>query len=104
MTFRAYYEEHYKPAHADPLCRAFHWIGLAVAIGVVIGVAISSGLSWWWMLAAPLPIYLFGMVGHLLTGTRPQCVKAPLWSIAAYFVMLHESIVLSADAWSRMQE
>ncbi len=75
----------YLRQHANPTCRALHFLGTGLAIAALaLGVLLSA----WWLVGAPLAGYLFAWVGHFVfEKNRPATFRYPLWSLAADFRM-----------------
>ena len=77
----------YLAAHRDPRTRAMHYLGLALALGLV---ALAIAWSAWWLLPAALVAgYGFAIPSHyLFEGNRPATFGGhPLYSFCGDFKM-----------------
>lgn len=75
----------YVREHSVPACRALHFIGSTLSLGVLAGAIFYS---LWLLLAAPIVGYGFAWVGHFfIEKNRPASFKYPLWSFIADWKM-----------------
>jgi hypothetical protein len=75
----------YVREHSLPACRALHFIGSTLALGLV-----AAGIFYnpWLLLAAVVAGYGFAWVGHFfIEKNKPASFKYPLWSFAADWKM-----------------
>jgi hypothetical protein len=76
---------YYVREHSVPACRALHFVGSTLVIGVVFAAIFYN--PWLW-LAAPVVGYGFAWTGHfLIEKNRPATFKYPLWSLIADWKM-----------------
>jgi hypothetical protein len=76
---------YYVREHSLPACRALHFIGSTLVIGVVVAAILYSP---WLLLAAPVIGYGFAWIGHfMIEKNRPATFKYPLWSFVADWKM-----------------
>ena len=78
---------YYLQEHAKPQTRIFHYIGLILAIGVLIFALVT--MNWWLLLAVPLSGYFFAWVSHaFIEKNKPATFTYPLWSLRGDYHML----------------
>ncbi|MEM6273320.1 MAG: DUF962 domain-containing protein [Bacteroidota bacterium] len=82
---------YYLTEHADPVCRALHFIGTS---GVFILPLIAIITQTWWLLAlVPVAGYGFAWIGHaLFERNKPATFTYPGWSLASDFIMYFDMI------------
>ncbi len=69
---------YYVREHSTPACRAMHFVGSTLAIGVLVAAAFYNP---WLLVAVPLIGYGFAWIGHFaIEKNRPATFKYPLWS------------------------
>lgn len=84
-TYKAFYP-FYLSQHLDPTCRALHYIGTSLVLGVLIYALVSQ--RWGLLVLLPLCGYFFAWVGHFgFEKNRPATFTYPLWSLMADFHM-----------------
>ena len=84
-TFREFYP-FYLSQHANPTCRALHFVGSWLVLAL-LAVGIASGNAWWFA-AIPLVGYGFAWVGHFFfEHNRPATFTYPLYSFIGDWVM-----------------
>lgn len=70
----------YLREHARPATRAWHFVGLGVAIALVIAAILTQ--VWWVVLGALVAGYGFAWVSHMtVEHNRPATFTYPLWSL-----------------------
>jgi hypothetical protein len=75
----------YVREHSLPACRALHFVGSSLSIGVIVAAIVYSP---WLPLAAPVVGYGFAWVGHFfIEKNKPASFKYPLWSFIADWKM-----------------
>ena len=75
----------YVREHSLPVCRALHFIGSTLAIGIIVAAIFYSP---WLLLAVPVVGYGFAWFGHFaIEKNRPASFKYPLWSFIADWKM-----------------
>lgn len=75
----------YVREHSLPACRALHFIGSTLVLGVI---AAAVAVNWWLLLAAPVVGYGFAWIGHFaIEKNKPASFKYPLWSFIADWKM-----------------
>jgi hypothetical protein len=75
----------YVREHSLPACRALHFIGSTLALGLL-----AAGIFYnpWLLLAAVVAGYGFAWIGHFfIEKNKPASFKYPLWSFAADWKM-----------------
>ena len=88
-TIKTYAEfwPHYLREHAQPATRAWHYVGTALAIGVLAAVILSG--NWMFLPLALVSGYFFAWVSHgLIEKNKPATFTYPLWSLISDFKML----------------
>ena len=84
-TFREFYP-FYLSQHANPICRALHFIGSWLVLAI-LAIGIVSGNAWWFAVM-PVAGYGFAWVGHFFfEHNRPATFKYPLYSFIGDWVM-----------------
>ena len=88
-TFEEFWP-YYVREHSHPMCRAFHFVGSTLVLGVLVA---SIWFGPWLLLAAPIVGYGFAWFSHFtIERNRPATFKYPLWSLIAdwkmWFLML----------------
>jgi hypothetical protein len=89
MTFKEFYVW-YQQQHSTAECKLLHALGALLAV-----IWASSAYAAHCHLAIPFAIpvaYLTAWIGHLYEGNQPASLRHPLYSAAAYFVMLRDII------------
>ncbi|MBT5158089.1 MAG: DUF962 domain-containing protein [Rhodobiaceae bacterium] len=77
---------YYLREHAHPVCRALHYIGTTLVLGIVLAAIYLGEPSYLWFM--PLVGYFFAWVGHFfIEKNRPATFTYPLWSLAGDFKM-----------------
>lgn len=80
---------YYLSEHRNPICRVLHYIGSAIALGIIL-YALTSGN----LVVLPLALisgYAFAWVGHFFfEHNRPATFQYPLWSFLGDWVMLKD--------------
>jgi hypothetical protein len=85
QSFEQFYP-FYLREHANPVCRALHYIGSSLVLLVLAYVLLSQQWRWLWTL--PLIGYGFAWLGHFgFEHNRPATFKYPFYSLAADWVM-----------------
>ena len=76
----------YLREHSRPLTRTLHYIGTTLVVAAAVFALVTGRL--WWLLAMPLPGYVFAWLAHFtVEKNRPATFTYPLWSLAADFRM-----------------
>ena len=76
----------YLQEHARPETRAFHYVGTALVIAIVVFAILTQ--RWLWLLAMPVAGYFFAWVSHVFVErNRPATFTHPLWSLISDFRM-----------------
>jgi hypothetical protein len=89
-TFAEFYPV-YLAAHTRPWTRRLHLAGTLAAVGVLV-TAVATG-TWWLALLAPVAGYGPAWASHLLVErNRPATFGQPLYSLAADFRMLADTL------------
>ena len=88
QTFAEFWP-YYLGEHRRPLCRALHFLGTSIYIGLTAFVIFTLPLSDWWMLLlAPIPAYALAWIGHyVIEKNRPATFSYPMWSLVSDFKM-----------------
>ncbi|WP_018690846.1 DUF962 domain-containing protein [Algicola sagamiensis] len=86
-SFRAFYP-YYLSQHADPTCRAFHYIGV-VLCWCCFGVALYMN-AWAYLLLMPVMGYGFAWLGHgLFEKNKPATFDYPIYSFFGDWLMFY---------------
>jgi hypothetical protein len=87
-SFAEFYP-YYLSEHRHPVCRALHYVGSLLGLGILV-YAIASGR--YLLLPAGLVCgYLFAWIGHFFfEHNRPATFQYPLWSFLGDWVMLKD--------------
>ncbi|AZQ09821.1 DUF962 domain-containing protein [Shewanella khirikhana] len=84
-SFREFYP-YYLSEHADPRCRALHYLGSSLVLATLGYLLISGNWGLWWML--PLIGYGFAWVGHFVfEKNRPATFRYPWYSFLGDWLM-----------------
>ncbi|MGQ4276049.1 Mpo1-like protein [Pseudidiomarina sp. E22-M8] len=95
-SFREFYP-YYLTEHANPKCRALHYIGSTLAVLIIIAALALQ--QWWWLLAVPVVGYGFAWAGHFFfEHNRPATFKHPWYSLLGDWVMYAEFLRRSLGA------
>ncbi|RUO58549.1 DUF962 domain-containing protein [Pseudidiomarina insulisalsae] len=90
QSFREFYP-HYLAEHADPRCRALHYIGSTLVLLIIAAAVVQQ--QWVWLLWVPVVGYGFAWVGHFFfEHNKPATFKHPWYSLLGDWVMY-------ADFW-----
>ncbi len=83
-SFDAFYP-YYLSEHADPRCRALHYIGTTFTFPILLA---GIFLNPWILLALPFVGYGFAWVAHFFVEkNRPATFTYPLWSLIGDYKM-----------------
>ncbi|MEM7237216.1 MAG: DUF962 domain-containing protein [Pseudomonadota bacterium] len=94
-SFAEFYP-YYLGEHANPVSRKLHYVGTALAIGLMLCALVTA--NWMLMIAVPLAGYFFAWVGHaFFERNRPATFTYPLWSLMGDFRMFFEAITGRLD-------
>ena len=89
-SFREFYPA-YLAEHSQPMTRRLHFVGLVLAIAVIVGVVVTRRA--WWLLAAPVVGYGLSWIGHFFfEKNRPATFKHPLYSLMGDLVMFKDML------------
>ncbi|MEM7728259.1 MAG: DUF962 domain-containing protein [Pseudomonadota bacterium] len=78
---------YYLREHARPATRAWHYLGTALAIAVLIAVIVTG--RWAYLPLAVVSGYFFAWLSHgLVERNKPATFTYPLWSLVSDFRML----------------
>ncbi|MEL6476570.1 MAG: DUF962 domain-containing protein [Pseudomonadota bacterium] len=100
-SFSEFYP-YYLSEHADPVSRRLHYLGTALALGL-LAVALLTG-DWILLLAVPVVGYLFAWIGHFFfERNKPATFTYPLWSLMGDLRMFFEAVTgrLDPEAFRR---
>jgi hypothetical protein len=76
----------YLREHAKPATRYWHFLGTALAIGLVVAALASQ--IWWLLIGAPVAGYAFAWISHMtIEHNRPATFTYPTWSLVSDFRM-----------------
>lgn len=76
----------YLQEHAKPATRYWHYVGSALALGVLIWALATQ--TWWLMLVVPVSGYFFAWVSHaFVERNTPATFTHPLWSLISDYRM-----------------
>lgn len=90
-TFSEFYP-FYLSQHANPTCRALHFVGSWLVLAL-LAIGIASGNAWWFA-AIPLAGYGFAWVGHFFfEHNRPATFTYPFFSFIGDWVMFYQILV-----------
>ena len=83
-SFAAFYP-YYLSEHADPKCRALHYIGTTFTFPILIAGILINPI---WLLALPVVGYGFAWAAHFFVEkNRPATFTYPLWSLIGDYKM-----------------
>ena len=83
---------YYLSEHADRTCRRLHFVGTALALGLLL-VALFSG-QWLMLLAVPVAGYAFAWIGHLVfEKNRPATFSHPWYSLMGDLVLFRDMLI-----------
>lgn len=84
-TFEEFYP-FYLSQHANLKCRISHFVGISLAILILIYSLATQSYQLLWLL--PVAGYLFAWIGHFIfEKNRPATFKYPLFSLRGDFLM-----------------
>lgn len=84
-TFSDFYP-YYLQEHADPRCRALHYIGTLLSI---FALSLAFFIHPLWLVAVPLSGYGFAWAAHgFIEKNKPATFTYPLWSLRGDYKML----------------
>lgn len=87
-SFSEFYP-YYLSEHSNPTCRMLHYIGSAIALGIILYALTSAKFA-----VLPLALisgYAFAWIGHFFfEHNRPATFRHPLWSFLGDWVMLKD--------------
>jgi hypothetical protein len=82
----------YLSMHQHRTCRLLHYIGSL--LGLLVLLLSLYQQSWWGLLCVPIIGYGFAWCGHVFfEKNRPATLQHPLYSFAADWLMLWQSVV-----------
>jgi len=94
-SFSEFYP-YYLSEHRNPTCRNLHYLGSALALGILLYALTSGHFS-----VIPLALvsgYAFAWVGHFFyEHNKPATFRYPLWSFMADWVMLKDFLLGRID-------
>ena len=77
---------YYLTQHSDQRCRASHFIGTSLVIGLALAAVITQ--RWWLLALLPVAGYGFAWFGHFVfEKNKPAAFNDPFWSLASDFIM-----------------
>lgn len=83
-SFAEFYP-YYLSEHAQPRCRALHYVGTTLTFVALIASII---VSLWWLFSVPLAGYGFAWAAHFFVEkNRPATFTYPLWSLIGDYKM-----------------
>ncbi|MCC5451562.1 DUF962 domain-containing protein [Rheinheimera sp. UJ51] len=86
FTCFADFYPYYLSEHANPLCRALHYLGSSLVLVVLFWAVLTQ--QWLWLFSLPVIGYGFAWLGHLLfEHNKPATFDYPFYSLAADWVM-----------------
>jgi hypothetical protein len=89
-SFNEFYP-YYLSEHRHPLCRALHYIGSSLVLGILLYALLTQYWPALWLL--PLMGYGCAWLGHFLfEHNKPATFKYPLYSLAADWVMFKDFV------------
>jgi hypothetical protein len=89
-SFREFYP-HYLSEHANPTCRRLHFVGLSLALGCLVALAVTG--NGWWLVAALLAGYGCAWAGHFFfEHNRPATFKYPLYSFLGDWALYRDML------------
>ncbi|XDV10852.1 Mpo1-like protein [Pseudidiomarina sp. PP-1MA] len=84
-SFAEFYP-YYLAEHANPKCRAMHYIGSSLVLAVLAYVLITQ--QWWGLVLVPVIGYGFAWLGHFVfEHNKPATFKYPAYSLLGDWVM-----------------
>lgn len=87
-SFREFYP-YYLSEHNDPTCRALHFVGSWLVLGVIALAIYSSNWALLWLI--PVIGYGFAWIGHFFfEKNKPATFKHPLYSLIGDWVMFKD--------------
>ncbi|AWL12622.1 hypothetical protein HMF8227_02164 [Saliniradius amylolyticus] len=92
MSFKSFadFYPYYLQEHSDKRCRALHYIGSTLVLGILV---YSLWNRWWWgLLLMPVVGYGFAWIGHFLfEHNRPATFRHPWYSLLGDWVMYKDA-------------
>lgn len=89
-SFREFYP-YYLSEHANRTCRRLHFVGLSLALGCLVALAVTG--SAWWLAAALLAGYGCAWAGHyFFEHNRPATFKYPLYSFLGDWALYRDML------------
>ncbi len=81
----------YLGEHSNPTCRALHYVGTSLAMGILLLALVTGNIIW--ILGSVVCGYAFAWVGHFFVEhNRPATFKYPFYSLMGDYVMLFEAV------------
>jgi hypothetical protein len=82
---------YYLNEHRHPLCRALHYTGSSLVLGILLVALLTQYWSALWLV--PFMGYGCAWLGHLLfEHNKPATFKYPIYSLAADWVMFKDFV------------
>jgi hypothetical protein len=93
---------HHLEEHRNPVNRALHYAGLALALGTVGAAVVTRNAAW--LLLTPVVGYGPAWIGHVaFEKNLPEAFRYPLWSLRADLKML-ELAIRGGSSGTHLQE
>jgi hypothetical protein len=98
-TFREFYP-FYLGEHRNSICRALHFIGISVALVLLIAAIVTR--VWWLIPIAVVQGYAWAWIGHFVfEKNKPASFKQPLYSFMGDWVMWFQLLTRKLKFGSR---
>lgn len=89
-SFREFYP-YYLSEHANRSCRRLHFVGLSLALGCLVALAVTG--NGWWLAAALVAGYGCAWAGHFFfEHNRPATFKYPLYSFLGDWALYRDML------------